>query len=179
MNAESSFQRLLTWRAQQAEASAPPPPRAACLLELARPWWTRMPTRFQELLGQLGAIHVRYGHAMVAGEPRGRGFPVPAIVERKNAEVSSLAHIGYFHLEGGRLRLRFHLQPALESAETSVNATFVADDEPTVLLEAKAILGPAGEYRIDVELPATLAASWAALKVTDRMPFRFIIRDSE
>jgi hypothetical protein len=138
-----------------------------------------MPERFQDLLGQLGAIHVRYGHAMVAGEPRGRGFPVPTIVERKNVEVSSLAHIGYFQLEGGRLRLRFQLQPALELGEPNVHATFVAHDEPTVLLEARATLGPAGEYRIDVELPAALAESWAALKVTDRMPFRFIIRDSE
>jgi hypothetical protein len=179
MNSESSLHRLLTWRAQQAETSAPPPPRAARLLELARPWWSRMPERFDELLAQLGAIHVRYGHAMVAGEPRGRGFPVPAIVERKNVEVSSLAHIGYFHLEGGRLRLRFQLQPPLEPAEPRVDATFVAHDEPAVLIEAKATLGPAGEYRIDVELPTTLAASWAALKVTDRMPFRFIIRGSE
>jgi hypothetical protein len=33
-----------------------------------------------------------------------------------------------------------------------------------------------GEYPLDADLPEELAANWESLKVTDRMPFRFILR---
>jgi hypothetical protein len=175
MNSESSLQRLLMWRADRAEGSAPPPPRAARLLELCQPWWAQTPEHFRRLLTSLDAIHVRYGHAMVDAEARGRGHPVPAIVARQNVELRALAHVGFFKLDGRRLRLRFQLQPPLDAAEARVDATFVALEAPTPLFEAPALLS-AGEYRVDVELPDALAASWAQLKVTDRMPFRFLIR---
>jgi hypothetical protein len=32
------------------------------------------------------------------------------------------------------------------------------------------------EYRLDAELPAELQRRWAAVKVTDRMPFRLILQ---
>jgi hypothetical protein len=44
------------------------------------------------------------------------------------------------------------------------------------ILSAQADLSGDGEYRVDVELPSELAAAWESLKVTDPMPFRFILR---
>jgi hypothetical protein len=44
------------------------------------------------------------------------------------------------------------------------------------ILSAEAALSGDGEYRVDVELSSELAAAWESLKVTDPMPFRFILR---
>ncbi len=44
------------------------------------------------------------------------------------------------------------------------------------ILFTHAVLTVDNEYRLDAELPAEFATSWETLKVTDQMPFRFILR---
>jgi hypothetical protein len=39
MKTEVSIEQLLRWRLALAKEEAPPPPGAAQLLDLARPWW--------------------------------------------------------------------------------------------------------------------------------------------
>lgn len=177
MKTELPIERLLAWRVAQAETDAPPAPRAARLLELSRAWWERWPESFDRLVAQLGNIRVNYGHAMVA-EPRGRGYPVPAVVARTNVEIGSLAEILYFNVASSRLRLRFQVQPVLDPAEPRLEVTFVAVDEPRALFVATAVLAPSDEYRVDAEIPEAVARAWAEIKVTDRMPFRFVLREA-
>jgi hypothetical protein len=47
------------------------------------------------------------------------------------------------------------------------------------ILLASADLSGDNEYRVDVELPSELAAAWESLRVTDPMPFRFILRPAD
>src|SRR5438477_12791678 len=78
-NVKIPIEQLLRWRLAQAEAEAPPAPRAARLLERARPWWESWPERFQSVIERLTRIQIAYGHAMA--EPQSRsGHPVPALI---------------------------------------------------------------------------------------------------
>ena len=63
--------------------------------------------------------------------------------------------------------------------QESFEATFVADESARPLLCAPAILSVESEYRIDAELPEELAQGWERLKVTDRLPFRLILRSDK
>jgi hypothetical protein len=74
-----------------------------------------------------------------------------------------------------RLRLRFQLAP-IPRHERVFDVTFVSEAGLQPILSAQADLSGDGEYRVDVELPSELAAAWESLKVTDPMPFRFILR---
>ena len=74
-----------------------------------------------------------------------------------------------------RLRLRFQLAP-VTMHERVFEVTFVSEAGFQPILSAYADLSSDGEYRVDVELPSELAAAWESLKVTDPMPFRFILR---
>src|SRR5256885_3187372 len=64
MRSKIPIEELLRWRVAKAETDAPPAPRAARLLEMARPWWEIWPERFQSFVERLGGIQVAYGHAM-------------------------------------------------------------------------------------------------------------------
>jgi len=164
---------LLRWRLSRAEAEAPPAPRAARLLELARPWWERWPDRFQSLVERLGRIQIACGHAMTEPRRDGSGLPVPAVIFRTAEDLETSVRVVCFAIRDGRLRLRFQLDG---QAHESLDVTFIADPATRPLLSAQATLSPDGEYRIDAELPEELERSWAFVKVTDRMPFRLILR---
>jgi hypothetical protein len=74
----------------------------------------------------------------------------------------------------GRLRLRFQLAPVPRS-DPAFEVTFVSESALRPILSAYADLSGDDEYRVDVELPTELVTAWESLKVTDPMPFRFIL----
>jgi hypothetical protein len=82
----------------------------------------------------------------------------------------------YFSVRDGRLRLRFQLDAAHGQAQKSFDVTFINDKDHRPLLSAQAALSVDSEYRIDTEISEELAQDWEPLKVTDRMPFRLILR---
>ena len=65
---------------------------------------------------------------------------------------------------------------ALGPDPKSLDVTFVADAIRNAPRFRQRTLSVDNEYRIDAELPEELARNWEALKVTDRMPFRLILR---
>ena len=82
----------------------------------------------------------------------------------------------YFNAREGRLRLRFQLGALPGHTQENMEATFVGDKAGQPLLTAQATLSVASEYRVDAELSEDLARDWEPLRVTDRMPFRLILR---
>ena len=82
----------------------------------------------------------------------------------------------YLSVRDDRLRLRFTLEATPAPAEGSFEVTFVSETSARPVLVADAARSVEGEYRLEAELPPELATSWQALKVTDRMPFRCILR---
>jgi hypothetical protein len=82
----------------------------------------------------------------------------------------------YFNVREGRLRLRFQLDAPPGQAQETFDVTFVNDKDARPLLSAQANLSVDSEYRVDVEISEELAQDWESLKVTDRMPFRLILR---
>ena len=176
MKTDTSVEQLLRWRLTQAEAEAPPAPRAARLLALARPWWEAWPELFQSLVERLGKIQIMYGHAMAAPRPSRSGYPVPVLIVRAVEKLEASARVLYFSVRDGRLRLRFHLETAPGPAEATYEVTIVSDTTALPLFAAPACLSVGSEYRLDAELPEKVAADWEQMKVTDRMPFRLILR---
>jgi hypothetical protein len=81
----------------------------------------------------------------------------------------------YLSIREGRLRLRFQLDP-IPRVEPGFEVTFVSEAALRPILSAYATLSVDGEYRLDADLPEDLAANWESLRVTDPMPFRFILR---
>ena len=176
MSSDLHIERLLRWRQAHAESAAPPAPHGARLLELSRHWWERWPERFQAHVQRLTAMPpVAYGHAMTDAARDRTGHAVPALVVRVVDEVETSARVLYLSVRDGRLRLRFHLDAPAALAEPAFEVTFVSDDEPDALFSALATLSLDDEYRLDVALPGDLEQQWACVKVTDRMPFRFIL----
>jgi hypothetical protein len=178
VNAEESITQILRWRLARAEAEAPPAPRAAHLLEMARPWWEAWPQRFAVLVDRLTQMQVvAFGHAMSEPPRRGRaGHPVPALIVRAGDEAEASARVLYLGVRDGRFHLRFRLDAAPEPAERTFEVTFVAPAAAQPLFAADAALSVDSEYRIDAKLPEEFAADWGRLRVTDRMPFRLILR---
>ena len=166
---------LLNWRTALAEAEAPPPPRAARMLELARPWWELRPEQFRALVQQFGTL-MGVGYAMDPGSSQRENHPVPAVITRTNVETTALADILYFSIQGRILRMRFHLRHAPELRQSPLEVTFVAPGSAEPLFFTEATLGRDGNYRIEYELRSDIADAWARLRVTERMPFRFILR---
>ena len=179
MSTKIPIEELLRWRAAKAEAEAPPAPRAARLLEMARPWWEIWPVRFQSFVERLGRIQVAYGHAMAEPLQSHSGHPVPALIVRAVEELETSVRVLYLNVRDGRLRLRFQLDAATLQAQERFEVTFVSDKPERPLLSAAAILSLDSEYRIDTELSEELAHGWEQLKVTDRMPFRLILRSDK
>jgi len=85
----------------------------------------------------------------------------------------------YINVRDGRLRLRFQLDAGAVQDQESFEVTFVSDKPERPLLSAAAILSLESEYCIDTELCEELAHRWEQLKVTDRMPFRLILRSDK
>jgi hypothetical protein len=168
--------QLLRWRLARAEAEAPRAPRGARLLELARPWWEIWPERFQSLLERVGQIQIAYGHAMAEAGNARSGYPVPTVVVRTAEELETSVRVLYLSVRNGRLRFRFQLDAAARPAPESFEATLISDKTALPLLSTHAMLSVDSEYRIDTELPPELARDLESLRVTDRMPFRMILR---
>ena len=176
MKHELPIEELLRWRLARAESQASRAPRGARLLELARPWWETWPEHFRSLAQRLGRIQMAYGHAMTEPGRAGTGHAVPSVIVRAAEESEASARMLYLNVRDGRLRLRFQLDAATERAAETFEVTFVADVTGRPLLSAQATLSMDSEYRIDTELSAEVARAWESLKVTDRMPFRLILR---
>jgi hypothetical protein len=176
MSSERDIEGLLRWRLARAEAAAPPPPRAAHLVVLSRPWWETWPERFQAAAERLLAVpRVAYGHATTSQQDGRTGHPVPALVIHVVEEFETSARILYLSVRDGRLRLRFQLDAGPARTEPVLDVTFLSDDEPAPLFSAQATSSIESEYRLDAELPPPLSRSWENVKVTDRMPFRLIL----
>jgi len=173
------IESLLEWRRQRAEADAPAAPSGAHLLRLVQPWWEMWPDRFAASVRRLSAVKLSYGYAM-AHPPHGHsGHPVAALISREDdGDQEAPARILYVSVRDGRLRLRFQLAPVPRS-DRAYDVTFVSETALRPILSASADLSGDDEYRLDVELPGELAAAWESLKVTDPMPFRFILRPTD
>jgi len=170
-----SIEQLLRWRLARAEADAPPAPRAARLLERARPWWEVWPERFRAQAERLGRMQLAYGYAATDPRQARSGHPVPALIAHAE-DVEAFARVLYFHVRDGRLRLRFHLEGPTGRPEPTFEVTFVSDGAARPVLIANATQSVDAEYRLDAELSPDLERSWEPLRVTDPMPFRFILR---
>ena len=173
------IESLLAWRRQRAEAEAPPAPSGAHLLKLVQPWWEMWPDRFAASVRRLAAVQLSYGYAM-AHPPHGHsGHPVAALISREqDGDQEAPARILYVSVRDGRLRLRFQLAP-IPRSDRVYDVTFISETGLRPILSASADLSGEDEYRLDVELPSDLAAAWQSLKVTDPMPFRFILRPAD
>jgi len=177
MKTKVSISQLLRWRLSQAEAGAPPKPRAARLLESARPCWETWPEPFAALVGRLSRIQITGGHAVAEPRPSSGGFPVPALVVMANQEIEASVTVSYLNVRNGLLMLCFRLDAVAAPIPERIEVTLVADPSGRPLLLATATSVDA-EYRIDAKLPAELAHQWEQLKVTDRMPFRLLLRSN-
>jgi hypothetical protein len=177
MKTEVPIEHLLRWRLARAEAEAPAAPRAARLLAVPRPWWELLPEQFAQLVHRLRAIQVQFGHAMADPGQSQPGYRVAALITGAGEDLETAARILYLSVQGTRLRLRFELEqrPAADMPG-AVEVAFVAEQAGQPLFSAGATLSLEKEYRLEAELPPELARSWQRLKVTDRMPFRFLIR---
>jgi len=175
MKREIDIEQLLRWRMERAEAGAPLAPRAAHLLDIARPWWETWPERFESYTRRLGALQISYGYAMSELHHGHTGYPVPTLIARDDDELEAPARVLYMSVRDGRLRLRFQIDP-IPAPDRSFEVTFVSEAGLRPILSTSAELSVDGEYRLDVELPEELAATWESLRVTDQMPFRFILR---
>ena len=176
MNSESAIQQLLRWRLARAEAEAPRAPSAAHLLKLAQPWWETWPEWFELLVQRVGRIETAYGYAMAEPSRNRSGHPVAALIVRGAEELETFARVLYINVRDGRLRLRFQLDAVCGQPLESFEVTFINDKDARPLLSAQAALSVDSEYRIDTEFSEELARDWELLKVTDRMPFRLILR---
>jgi len=176
MKTKLPIEELLRWRLARAEAAAPPAPQAARLLAMARPWWEVWPEQFQSMVERLGVVQLAYGHAMMERGQSRTTHPVPALVVRSGDEFQAFLRVLYFSTSNGRLRFRFQLDPELGQADPAFEVTFIAAGTAVPLFTASATLSVENEYRIDAEIPKEIASEWRSLKVTDRMPFRLILR---
>src|SRR5882672_1530378 len=123
MKTEIPLEQLLCWRLSQAEAEAPPAPRAARLLALTRPWWETWPEQFRSFVERLGKIQIAYGHAMAEPRPSRSGYPVAALIIRTSEELETSVRVVYLNVRDGRLRFRFQVDRALGLEQKSLDAT--------------------------------------------------------
>jgi hypothetical protein len=181
MRSGATVEQLLRWRVAQSAPGAPPAPRAADLLELARPWWERWPDRFRARADRLARMPLAYGFAMAASGRERRGYPVPVLLAHAE-DRETYAHVLYFNVRDRDLRVRLELDLGPGHGDPSVDpvssyeATFVDDESERPLLVGHAVQSANGEYRIEVALTEALADSWSSVRATDRMPFRLILR---
>ena len=178
MNREVRLEHLLRWRLSRAEGDAPPAPRAEALLERTHPWWERWPERFRSQLTRLRQIPLAYGYAMAAPERERRGHPVPTLIS-DTEDIETYTRVTYINVRDARFRMRFQVEGSQRTRHEAFDATFVTDVSEIPVCAALAVRSHADEYRVDVDLPGDLVQSWSALRVTDRMPFRMILRPTD
>lgn len=176
MNRESSLAQLLQWRASHAEAEAPSVPSAQQLLAFARPWWEQWPQRFQRCLVRLGSMHVVYGHAMTSPLHGRGGHPVATLLIDDDDEVETAARVLYLSVRDGVLRFRFQLDGFHEDEPNAFDVSLISDVGDQLLLTAVAERSPDHEFRLDAPVSDAIAQAWGSLRVTDRMPFRLMLR---
>jgi hypothetical protein len=176
MKIDIPIQELLRWRLARAEAEAPAPPRAAQLLQVPRAWWELLPEQFEQLVQRVRAIQVQFGHAMADPAQSQAGYRVATLISGPGEDLETAARILYLSVQGTRLRMRFELEQRPADMTGAVEVAFVGEQTCQPLFSASATLSLDKEYRLEAELPPELARSWQRLKVTDRMPFRFLIR---
>lgn len=174
MNSATSLEQLLRWRLALAEQGAPPPPRAARLLETTRPWWEVWPEKFLSAAARVCAIQAAYGHAATS-ESAPAEHPVPTLIVRQEGEIETSARLLYLRIDDDALRLRFQLTPAASHGSDAFEVTFVSPNGDPLLV-AQASRSVENEFRLDGELPPGIGVEWKSLRVADRMPFRFILR---
>ena len=123
-------------------------------------------------------MQVAYGRAMTEFQRTGSGYPVAVLVVSFGAagETEAAARILFLSVREGRIRLRFQLEADAELHAASFDATFVAESGSRPLFETVAECSVDSEYRIEVEVPLHLEQEWSRLRVTDRMPFRLMLR---
>ncbi len=176
MSVEQQIEQLLVWRLNKAMEAAPPPPRAAQLLELVRPWWELMPDQFQQLVDCLNGMQTTYGHAMGELRPTRARHPVASVVACSNCETECFSTVLYLVVHDRELRFRFHIDAPAALLQPSMEVTFVVEGAARLMFSADARLSVENEYGLTVELPETLAQQWKNLKANGAMPFRLILR---
>jgi hypothetical protein len=177
MKRKIPIEQLLRWRLAQAEAAAPPAPRAKRLLQAARPWWETRPEQFQALAEQLGRIHIVQSHAKAKPKASNGRYPIPVLMIHRTEKLETFAHIVYFNVRDGSLCLRLRLKTVVPKTPQNIEVTFV-NSQLRPLFSAVATSLKNKEYRLDIELPESLARDWEKLKVKDQMPFRLMIHSS-
>ncbi len=175
MSTKMTAQELLQWRLARAEAVAPPAPRAARLLELARPWWEKFPEKFQKIALELTTIQMGYGHAKVDLGAERCGHIVPILIVSPDRERAASVQILHFDLRGSMLRLRFELSQPVQPRET-YEVTFFSTETKQPLFSVGAQRAVGSEYWLNVSLTDALSHAWRNVRVTDLMPFRLILR---
>ena len=176
MTPEDSIARLLRWRQDRGAADAPPPPGAAQLVALARPWWEAAPARLLAQVERLRQVPLAYGYASTADARGGAGHPVPVLVDA-GEEAETYAHVLYLVVRGGRMRVRFQLAAdAAPLPGDALDVIFVPDAPEAAPFAGTARRAQGGAWRADVALPDDAEWRWATLRVTDRLPFRLVLR---
>lgn len=178
MKSKIPTEMLLRWRLARAENEAPPAPRATRLLEQTRPWWETRPEQFQSLVGRLSRMQIAYGHAMTESNQPRTGYPVTTLVNHAGQDTETFVRVLYLNIRQRRFCFRFQLNATLQPAVETFEATFISEPNMTPVLSAPAVRSVDNEYRVDVEVPEELARNWGALKVTERLPFRLILRSN-
>ena len=178
MNRGVSVEQLLRWRLRRAETDAPAAPNATHLLDLARPWYDRWPDQFRARLTRVKQIPLAYGYAMSAPDPERRGHPVPTLIA-DTEDVETYTRVTYINVREARFRMRFQVEGATIYPHHAFDAIFVSDASERPLCTAVAVRSHADEYRVDIDLPDHLVQNWGALRVTDQMPFRMILRPTD
>jgi hypothetical protein len=168
-----TVEALLRWRLTRAEGMAPPPPRAADLLDLVRPWWERWPDQLRTMVERLGGMQVAYGYALALPQVGRLGFPVPTLIARPDG-FETFARVLYLSARDGWLRLRFQLDGDAGPTELAYDVTLVSESGQPILW-TRAVHSMNSEYRLDAEIDNALESSWDSLRATDRMPFRLIL----
>ena len=176
MKSKIPIYELLRWRLEHAKSEAPLAPPASRLLDLSLPWWERQPEKFQLLMAQLEKIPPLDGRRSSKSSRSHRPQLVPALFVRGSEKFANSVSVQYFRVRDGRFRLRFKLDTALMPAEPTLQATFISVTGGRPLLCVTATVLASGGYSVDMELPPELAQDWEQVKVTDRMPFRLILR---
>ena len=179
MNTKITMSEILRWRFALAEAEAPPAPRAARLLELARPWWEGCPEKFQAIVRRLGAVQMSYGHAMVEPGMASASHLVPTLIVGESVEREASVQVLYMEVQDATLQLRFELEAIHRSGETCFDCTFLAEENLRPLFSAPAQCSLANEFWLEVSIPESIARKWENIPVTGPMPFRLILRPAK
>ena len=177
MKTGTTTEQLVRWRFAGAEAEAGPPPCAAQLLKMTRPWWEVWPGQFHALIERLGQMQVAYGHAMEVQAPANQGHLVAALVVGDGKTLETYARMVYLKIRDRQLLLRFQLTTTDLEAKAGYEVTLVANDTSQPLLSVAAVLTLDNEYRMEAAIPEQLVREWGPLKVSEKMPFRLILRD--